>query len=68
MKSNIKIIAFIIFCAILLYFTKVKYNDHSLNKSILACVIAQTRASNTPDIEKAKIFCEEKIKKQRKIK
>jgi len=61
MKSNIKIIAFIIFCAILLYFSKVKYNDHSLNKSILACVIAQKNKSKNITSEEARIFCEKEI-------
>ena len=62
-----KIILFIIFTVIAIFFIS-KYSDHNLKKAILSCVIAQTRTSDTPDIEKAKIFCEEKIKKQRKIK
>ena len=45
MKSNMKTIAFIIFCSILLYFTKVKYDDHNINKSVLACVLAQKNKS-----------------------
>ncbi len=62
-----KIILFIIFI-LTTFFLISKYSDHNLKKAIASCVIAQTRTSNTPDIEKAKIFCEEKIKKQRKIK
>tara|TARA_B100001250_G_scaffold360149_1_gene337466 strand:+ start:182 stop:379 length:198 start_codon:yes stop_codon:yes gene_type:complete len=60
MKSNIKVIIFIIICSILLYFTKVKYNDHSLNKSILACVIGQKKTKNMTH-EEAKIYCEKEI-------
>ena len=62
-----KSILFIIFIVVAYFFIS-KYSNHNLKKSILACVIAQTRASNTPDIEKAQKFCEKKIKKQRKIK
>ena len=64
MKSNIKTIAFIIFCAILLYFTKVKYDDHNINKSILACVIAQKNKSKNMTPGEAKIYCEKEIKKK----
>ena len=62
-----KIILFIIFTATAIFFIS-KYNDHNLKKAISACMIAQTRTSDTPDIEKAQKFCEEKIKKQRKLK
>ena len=62
-----KIILFIIFTVTAIFFIS-KYNDHNLKKAISACMIAQTRTSDTPDIEKAQKFCEEKIKKQRKIK
>ncbi len=66
MKSNIKTIAFIIFCAILLYFTKVKYDDHNIKKSILACVIAQKNKSKNMTPEEAKIYCEKEINKKYK--
>ena len=62
-----KIILFIVFIVVAYFFIS-KYSNHNLKKAILSCVIAQTRTSNTPDIEKAQKFCEEKIKKQRKIK
>ena len=41
------------------------YKDHNIEKTISSCVIAQKRTSNTFDIEKAKKFCEEKIRKRR---
>jgi len=62
-----KIILFTIFIVIAYFFIS-KYSSHNLTKAISACAIAQTRTSDTADIEKAKKFCEEKIKKQRKIK
>jgi hypothetical protein len=64
MKKLLLIIIFIVIA----YFFISKYSNHNLTKAISSCVIAKTRTSDTPDIEKAKIFCEEKIKKQRKIK
>ena len=45
MKKNIKFIIFIILGIIALYFTRVNYGDHSINKSIMACVIAQKNKS-----------------------
>tara|TARA_B100000427_G_scaffold90199_1_gene74473 strand:+ start:225 stop:422 length:198 start_codon:yes stop_codon:yes gene_type:complete len=62
-----KIILFIILTVTAFFFIT-KYSDHNLKKAISSCIIAQTRTSDTPDIEKAQKFCEEKIKKQRKIK
>ena len=66
MKSNMKTIAFIIFCSILLYFTKVKYDDHNINKSVLACVPAQKNKSTNMTPEEAKIYCEKEIKNKLK--
>ena len=62
-----KIILFIIFIVIAYFFIS-KYSNHNLTKAISSCVIAQKRMSNSLDIEKLKKFCEEKIRKQRKIK
>ena len=64
MKSNLKLIIFIIIAIIALYFTKAKYNDYSLNKSILACIIAQKNKSKNMTHEEAKTYCENKIKKK----
>ena len=41
MKKNIKFIIFVILAIIALYFTRVNYGDHGMNKSIMACVLAQ---------------------------
>ena len=64
MKNNIKLTIFVIICVIALYFSKVKYNDHSLKKSILGCVIAQKNKSKNMTHEEARIYCENKIKKK----
>jgi len=63
MNNNLKIILIIILGIIALYITKVNYNDHNRNKSILACVIAQKQKSENITSEEAKKYCEEEIKK-----
>ena len=63
MKNNLKLIIIVIVGISALYFTTVKYKDHSLKKSILSCVIAQKNKSKmTP--EEAKIYCEKQIRKK----
>ena len=66
MKKNIKFIIFIIIATVALYFTKIKYEDHSLSKSILACVIAQKSKSSEMTKEKVEKFCKENINKKLK--
>lgn len=66
MKKNIKFIILIILGIIALYFTKSKYEDHGLNKSIMACAIAQKNKSSNMTPEQAKKYCEEEIKKKLK--
>ena len=63
MKKNIKFIIFIILGIIALYFTKIKYGDHSKNKSILACVIAQKNKSKDMTKAEAEKYCEDEINK-----
>tara|TARA_B100000945_G_scaffold153408_1_gene123016 strand:+ start:120 stop:323 length:204 start_codon:yes stop_codon:yes gene_type:complete len=64
MKKNIKYIIFIIIGIIALYFTKINYKDHSMNKSILACVIAQKNKSSDMTKAEAEIYCKEEINKK----
>ena len=64
MKNNIKVIIFITIAILALYFTKVTYNDHSRNKSISACVIAQKQKSENITREEAKKYCVEEINKK----
>ena len=64
MKKNIKFILFIIIGIIALYFTKINYGDHSLNKSILACVLAQKNKSSDISKEEAEKYCKDEINKR----
>tara|TARA_B100001250_G_scaffold202139_1_gene173325 strand:+ start:724 stop:927 length:204 start_codon:yes stop_codon:yes gene_type:complete len=64
MKKNIKFIIFIIIAIIALYFTRINYGDHSQNKSIMACVIAQKNKSKDMTKEEAEKYCKEEIKKK----
>ena len=64
MKKNIKFIIFIILGIIALYFTRVNYGDHSINKSIMACVIAQKNKSKEMTQMEAEKFCKEEINKK----
>ena len=64
MNNNIKMIALIVFGIIVLSIFRIKYSDYNLNRTISACVLAQKRSSDSFDIEKAKLFCEKKIKEQ----
>ena len=63
MKKNIKYIIFIILGIIALYFTKINYKDHSMNKSILACVIAQKNKSSDMTKAEAEKYCKDEINK-----
>ncbi len=64
MKKNLKFIAFIILAIIALYFTRVNYGDHSINKSIMACVIAQKNKSKDMTKEEAEKYCKQEINKK----
>tara|TARA_B100000029_G_scaffold365429_1_gene358724 strand:- start:126 stop:329 length:204 start_codon:yes stop_codon:yes gene_type:complete len=64
MKKNLKFIIFIFIAIIALYFTRVNYGEHSKNKSILACVIAQKNKSADMTSEEAEKFCKEEINKK----
>tara|TARA_B100001540_G_C15475391_1_gene492107 strand:+ start:82 stop:288 length:207 start_codon:yes stop_codon:yes gene_type:complete len=64
MKKNIKFIIFIILAIIALYFTRVNYGDHGLNKSITACVIAQKNKSKQMTTLEAEKFCKKEIGKK----
>ena len=64
MKNNIKMIIVVIFGIIVLYVFQLKNSDYNLNKTISACMVAQKKTSTSFDIDKARKFCEEEIKKQ----
>ena len=64
MKKNIKFIIFIILGIIALYFTRANYGDHSKNKSIMACVIAQKNKSKEMTKSEAEKYCKDEINKK----
>ena len=64
MKKNIKFIIFIIIAIAALYFTRINYGDHSQNKSIMACVIAQKNKSKDMTKAEAEKYCKDEINKK----
>ena len=59
MKKNILLVIFIIIGMI----AASKFSDHNLKKTISACIVAQLQTAESPDVEKAKKVCEERVKK-----
>ena len=59
MKKNILLVIFIIIAV----FVISKFSDHNLKKTISACIVAQIQTGESPDVEKAKKVCEERVKK-----
>ena len=59
MKKNILLVIFIIIAV----FVISRFSDHNLKKTISACILAQLQTAESPDVEKAKKFCEEQVKK-----
>ena len=64
-KKNIKFILFIIVASLMLYLSQVSYKDHSLKKSISACIIAQMKKNNQLTADLARDYCEKEIKKNK---
>ena len=63
MKNKILTVISIIFGIIILFLVRNIYSDHNLKKTVAACVLAQKQTSNSFNIEEAKQFCEDKIRK-----
>ena len=61
MKKNILLVIFIIIGMIVI----LNFSDHNLKKTISACIVAQLRTTESPDVEKAKKICEERVKKEK---
>ena len=66
MKNKILTVISIIFGIIILFLVRNIYSDHNLKKTVAACVMAQKQTSNSFNIEEAKKFCEDKIRKNKK--
>ena len=65
MKNKMFTVILILVTIIIIYSQRKNFREYTLKKTISSCVIAQKRTSISFDIEKAKKFCEEKIRKQR---
>tara|TARA_B100000965_G_scaffold391241_1_gene399066 strand:- start:460 stop:663 length:204 start_codon:yes stop_codon:yes gene_type:complete len=63
MSNNFKMLALIIFGLVFLFVFNDKYKNYNLNKTILACMAAHKKTSNSFTAEQAKKFCEKKIRK-----
>ena len=46
-------------------FVVLSFSDHNRNRSISACIMAQKNKVENFDLEKAKKFCEDQIKKNK---
>ena len=66
MKNKILTVIFVIVGIIILFLSRNIYSDYNLKKTVAACVMAQKKISNSFNIEEAKQFCEDKIRKNRK--
>ena len=64
MKNKIFTVILLLVTIIIIYFQRTNFSEYTLKKAISACVIGQKRTSVSFDMEKAKKFCEEKIKKK----
>jgi len=63
-KNNILKLVFILFVIIVIYFLRTYFSEYNLKRTISACILAQKGKSESFDTEKAKKFCEEKIRKK----
>ena len=66
MKNKILTVISVIVGIIILILFRNIYSDHNLKKTVAACVLTKKQTSSSFNIEKAKKFCEDKIKKSRK--
>jgi len=65
-KNKILTVISVIVGIIILFLFLNLYSDHNLKKTVGACVLVQKQISNSFNIEEAKQFCEDKIRKNRK--
>ena len=63
-KNNILKLVYILFVIIIIYFLRTYFSEYNLKRTISACVLAQKGTSESFNTEKAKKFCEEKIRKK----
>jgi len=63
MKNKISKFIFILFIIFVIYFLRTYFSEYNLKKTLSACILAQKQTSKSFDLEKAKKFCEESIRK-----
>ena len=63
-KYNILKLLFILFVIIIIYFLRTHFSEYNLKRTISACILAQKGTSESFNLEKARKFCEEKIRKK----
>ena len=64
MKNKILKFIFILLVGIIVfYLLRISFSEYNLKKIISACIIAKERTSESFDLQKAKKFCEEEIRK-----
>tara|TARA_Y100000590_G_scaffold278381_1_gene312475 strand:- start:411 stop:608 length:198 start_codon:yes stop_codon:yes gene_type:complete len=61
-KHHILKLFFILFVIIVIYFLRTYFSEYNLKRSMSACILAQKGVSKSFNLEKAKKFCEEKLK------
>ena len=66
MKNKILTVISVIAGIIILFLIRNIYSDHNLKKTVGACILYQKSTSNSFNIEEAKQFCEDKIRKNKK--
>ena len=66
MKNKILTVILVIVGIIIIFLFRNTYSEHNLKKTVAACVLAQKQTSNSFNIEEAKQFCEDKIRKNKK--
>ena len=59
MKKKLLFAVFILTAMFVIF----KYSDHNLNKTVDACMVAQKQTNKSFDVDKARKFCKEEIKK-----
>ena len=65
MKNKLSKFFFILVGIIVIYLLRTNFSEYNLKKTVSACIIAQKRTSESFDLQKAKKFCEEGIRKQK---
>ena len=64
MKNKIFTTVLLILAVIVLYLVNLKYKQHNLNKVIEACVVATKQTSKDFNLDEAKSYCENEIKRR----